>query len=187
MRCPFSVKGLAMATLLACLALPISPANAAGFVPAEKDKVAWVQQTVQQILLYRKAEKATYTLVGFEQFLGRKLSQKEKRIYRVYDRFIDLTLTPEEDAAMQRNKQLGNWSMIMGIAGFVVTFIPYVSILTLALWPAALITGIIAVSRARAFNNRKGSGFGSGLAGIITGGLGLIFFLIVLMVLVTLI
>jgi len=63
--------------------------------------------------------------------------------------------------------------MIMGIAGFVVMFIPYVSALTIALWPAAIITGIIAISRAKKFDNRKGSGFASGLAGLLTGGLGL--------------
>jgi len=79
---------------------------------------------------------------------------------------------------------MGNWSMIMGIAGFVVMFIPYVSALTIALWPAAIITGIIAISRAKKFDNRKGSGFASGLAGLLTGGLGLVLsFLAVLVIL----
>lgn len=182
----FSSKWLVIGCITAALFAFNADGNAAGFVPAKKNKATLVQETVQQIQLYVKAEKAAYTLAGFESFVGRKLSKKEKRIFKVYQLFIDPTLSPEADAAMQRNKTLGNWSMIMGIAGIVVMFIPYVSVLTLLLWPGAIITGIIAVSRAKAFNNRKGSGFASGVAGMITGGLGIVFFLVALMVLVTL-
>ncbi|WP_416438182.1 hypothetical protein [Phnomibacter sp. MR] len=177
-----SSKWLVIGFIAAALFVFNSAGNAAGFVPAKKDKAIIVQETVQQIMLYKKAEQTAFTLAGFEQFLGRKLSRKEKRIFTVYNFYTELT--PEEEAAMIKNKRLGNLSMIMGIAGYMVMFIPYVSALTIALWPAAIITGIIALTRAKKFDNRKGSGFASGLAGLLTGGLGLVLsFLVVLLVL----
>lgn len=73
---------------------------------------------------------------------------------------------------MQRNNRLSLISMILGLAGIVFLFTP-LGILSLGLWPAVLVTGIIGVSRrAKECQNQLGSGFGKAFTGLIAGGLG---------------
>ncbi len=45
----------------------------------------------------------------------------------------------------ESNKKLSTISLILGLAGVVFVFVPYVSILVLLLAPAAIVTGIIAL------------------------------------------
>lgn len=178
----FSSTLIVLGFFAATLLVFSNTGHAAGFVSLKKDRETLVQETLHQIMLYKKTKQTAFTLDGFEEFLGRKLSRKEKRIFTIYNFYTELT--PEEEAAMIKNKRLGNLSMIMGIAGYTALFIPYFSALTIALWPAAIITGIIALTKAKQYNNRKGSGFSSGLAGLITGALGLLLsFLVVLLIL----
>lgn len=71
------------------------------------------------------------------------------------------------DAQPPRKSQgLGVAAMVCGIAGIVLFFIPFISLLSFILAPLALILGIIAV--------KKRQGRGMGIAGIITGAVGLV-------------
>jgi len=138
-------------------------------------------QTVASINQYMSSQAETYTIEGFKAFMGRKLTAKEKKIFKLY-KATD-PLTPEEEVDMIRNKRLAMWSMIMGIAGFVFLFIPYLNILSPFLFQSALVTGIVTLNRAGEYENKKQSGFGQALAGIILGGVGIIMVFIAILVL----
>ncbi len=138
----------------------------------KEHKLYQLTQTMANLKQYMGAKAETYTLEGFQAYLGRKLTAKERKIFKLY-KATD-PQTPEEEVAMLRNKKLAMWSMIMGIAGFAFLLIPYVSILSIFLFPAALITGIIALSNASKYENKKQSGFGNALAGTIIGGIGIL-------------
>jgi hypothetical protein len=64
----FSSKWLLIGCITSALFAFNADGNAAGFVPVKKDRAIIVQETVQQIMLYKKAEQTAFTLAGFEQF-----------------------------------------------------------------------------------------------------------------------
>jgi hypothetical protein len=146
---------------------------AAGFTSKQQ---AFLQKTFvafSNASAYLASNAEQYTIKGFETYLGRKLSPIEKKVFRKYQQHPQIR-TDEEEAAKQSNKRLGMWSMILGFAAIVTMFIPPIAVVCLPLYIAALITGIISVSRAGNYNNEKGSGFGSGLTGLIIGGVGIL-------------
>ena len=73
---------------------------------------------------------------------------------------------------------MGLLAMGFGILGFILIFIPVVGAAALLLWPAAGVLGAIAVSRSSKFSDQTNSGFGSGLAGLILGGVGVLLVLV---------
>ncbi len=148
-------------------------ASAAGFTSKQH---AFLQKAIgacSNVSSYLQSNAEQYTIKGFETYLGRKLSPIEKKVFRKYQQHPQIR-TDEDEAAMQSNKRLGMWSMILGFAAIVTMFIPAIAIVSVPLYIAALITGIISVSRAGNYNNEKGSGFGTGLTGLIIGGVGIL-------------
>lgn len=143
-----------------------------GLTPFQK-----AQDAVSDAQNYLATAGVNYTMKGFETYMGRKLTMWERKAFKQL-RKVDLS--PEDEAAMLKNKRLATWSMVMGIAGFGIMFIPYLGALSLLLFPAALITGIIASSHASQFKNRQGSGYGRAIAGIVTGSIGIAFILVVI-------
>ena len=86
---------------------------------------------------------------------------------------------PAYDEELKRkNKTMGLLAMGFGILGFILIFIPVVGAAALLLWPAAGVLGAIAVSRSSKFSDQTNSGFGSGLAGLILGGVGVLLVLV---------
>lgn len=155
--------------------------NAATLSSKKEQKFQQATQTVASIKQYISSQAETYTIEGFQAFMGRKLTAKERKIFKLY-KYTD-PLTPEEEVEMLRNKRLAMWSMIMGAAGFVFVLIPYLSVLSPFLFPAALITGIVTLNRAGKYENKRQSGSGNALAGIILGGVGIMMVFIAILVL----
>lgn len=161
-------------------ALLLSPLAQAAFTPSrQQQRMLQVQQSMARTQAYFKSREGLYTLKGLEAYTGHKLSRLDKRVFKAMKRMQELT--PEDEAAMQRNNRLSLISMILGLAGIVFMFTP-LGALSLALLPAGLITGIIGISRARRFDNREGSGFGKALTGAIAGGLGTLLIIIAIIV-----
>jgi hypothetical protein len=155
--------------------------NAATILSKKEQKFQQATQRLASIKQYLSSQAETYTIEGFQAFMGRKLTAKEKKLFKLY-KATD-PLTPEEEVEMFRNKRLAMWSMIMGIAGFVFLFIPFLNILSPFLFPAALVTGIVTLNRAGKYENKKQSGFGKALAGIILGSVGILMVFIAILVL----
>jgi hypothetical protein len=158
--------------------------NAATLSSKKEQKFQQATQTVASIKQYISSQAENYNIEGFQAFMGRKLTAKEKKLFKLY-KATD-PLTPEEEVEMLRNKRLAMWSMIMGVAGFVFVLIPYLSVLSPFLFPAALITGIVTLNRAGKYENKRQSGFGNALAGIILGGVGIMMVFIAILVLLAL-
>lgn len=105
---------------------------------------------------------------------------------RDYRRSPANNMTPEDEAEMLRNRKLGRLSMFMGIAAVVTMPIPIVSIASLFLFPAAIVTGIIAINRSGRFKGSRKSGQTEGIIGTVVGGLGILLFITVIAVLLSL-
>lgn len=134
---------------------------------------------------YLQGAAGTYTLKGFEAYMGRKLTGQERKSFRLLQQLsTPQNLSPEEEAAMQRNKRLAKWSMIMGIAGLACLFIPAAAVASIFLMPAALITGIIASSNASRYGNKASSGQGMAITGMVLGGVGILLILVAIAILV---
>jgi hypothetical protein len=168
-------------TILIAFCCFVYSTGAATVSSKKEQKLQQFTQTVATIKQYMSAKAENYTLEGFQSYLGRKLTAKERKIFKLY-KAAD-PLTPEEEAEMFRNKRLAMWSMIMGVAGFVFLFIPYLSILSPFLFPAALVTGIVSMNRAGNYENKKQSGFGNAMAGTILGGVGIMLIFIAILLL----
>lgn len=157
--------------------------QAAGFQTKQGKFFARAQAGVHHAQLYLSIQAEQYTIKGFESYMGRKLTIWERKAFKQLNK---PDLSPEEEAGMMRNKRLATWSMIMGIAGLVFLFVPYFSLISFLLLPAALITGIIALNRSNNFKNERESGSGRAIAGIATGGAGLLIFILAIGVLIAL-
>lgn len=162
-------------------ALLLSPLAQAAFTPSrQQQRMQAVQQSMARTQAYFQSRADIYTLKGLEAYTGHKLSRLDKRVFKALKHLQELS--PEDEAAMQRNNRLSTISMILALAGIVLMFTP-LGILSLGLLPAGLVTGIIGVSRANQFQNKPGSGFGKALTGLIAGGLGTLLIVLALIVL----
>lgn len=74
---------------------------------------------------------------------------------------------PEQEAKRIKNKTLGSISLILSMAAWAVLPTPMAP-LSILLIPAAIITGIISVSRSGKFENKRNSGYTHGLIGLIS-------------------
>ncbi|HMP93781.1 MAG TPA: hypothetical protein PKD90_12955 [Phnomibacter sp.] len=150
--------------------------QAAGVSKAKTARLGKAMAAVQAAQSYLHTQAENYTLRGFEAYTGHKLSAAEKQSFKLLRKYNRL---PPDDMDMRGKRTLGTLSAIFGGAGLLFLFTP-IGILGVALGIAGLITGIITVSRARQYDNKPGSGFGAGLAGLITGGLVVVLVLIAL-------
>lgn len=177
------MKKILLLALSYCLCLS-AEVSAAGMVPARKQHLfEKAQSAVQHAQAYMTEAAGQYTLKGFEAYMGRKLTAMERKSFKWLQRIPNpQQLSPEEEADMLRNKRLAKWSMIMGIAGLACIFIPYLAVASLFLMPAALITGIIANSKAAQYANKAASGQGMAITGMVLGGVGIVLLLVALIV-----
>ncbi|TAD81945.1 MAG: hypothetical protein EAY75_16945 [Bacteroidetes bacterium] len=160
--------------------------NAAGVVSKREATIEKSVAFVLGLQNYVDEQAGTLTLKGLEAHLQRKLSLREKLAFRHYQKhgsnMAAAPLKMDDYDLKRKNKLLGALAMSFGIGGIILGFIPFASIVLL---PLALVLGIISVSRANKFESKYKSGFGMGLAGLIMGGLGVLFVILALALLLS--
>jgi hypothetical protein len=171
--------------LLALMLCSFMPTTQAAFQPSGQHKLLYKAQTaIADATRYMQQTHESHSIKGFESFMGRKLTRMERVAFKQLNK---PDLSPEDEVAMQRNKRLATWSMVMGIAGIVFMFLPVVSALSILLLPAALVTGIIALNRSRNFEaSSRNNGSTNAIVGIVTGSVGVLILILAIALLVAL-
>jgi len=110
-----------------------------------------------------------------EKLTGHKLTLKEKIALKIYKLKLRKKISEDDPA---KNKRLGNLSLIFGIAAFVFALIPGLVLISLPLAVAAVVLGAVSL---------KGNKNTNGIIGLILGGIFLLSFLVVLVLVLALI
>ena len=176
----FGRRSLNLALSLIICSLFCLSGHAAGLSAKKQTAMEKSMAFFANLQSYAAAGAEQLTIKGLEESLQRKLTFKEKLTVRYYQKngFRNAAAAPDEEELKRKNKTMGLLAMGFGILGFLLILIPVLSIASLLLWPAACVLGAIAVSRSSKFSDQTNSGFGSGLAGLILGGVGVLLILV---------
>ena len=104
-------------------------------------------------------------------FISSTLSVEASSFNALDSTKFEKTERTQDPPKTKKNNKLAKWSLIMSGAGFLFTFLPFISVLSPFLLVGGVVTGIISLGQIK---KRKQKGSGLAIAGLIIGGVSIL-------------
>lgn len=115
-------------------------------------------------------------------FISSTLSVEASSVNALDSTKFQKTELTQDPPKPKKNNKLAKWSLIMSGAGFLFTFLPFISVLSPFLLVGGVVTGIISLGQIK---KRKQKGSGLAIAGLIIGGVSIIAAIVVVAVILS--